>query len=64
MSQPQRPFRAAAIAALAAGVGVLALQELSAIVPPIGSAFRNLPVVPIVLVIATLYIVAQLIRSR
>jgi hypothetical protein len=43
---------------------VLALQELSAIVPPFGSAIRNLPVVPIVLVIATLYIVAQLIRSR
>jgi hypothetical protein len=64
VSQPQRPFRAAAIAALAAGAGVLALQELSAIVPPFGSAIRNLPVVPIVLVIATLYIVAQLIRSR
>jgi hypothetical protein len=43
---------------------VLALQEVSALVPPIGSAIRSLPVVAIALVLATLYIVVQLIRSR
>jgi hypothetical protein len=40
------------------------LQEISALVPPIGSAVRNLPIVAIVLVVATVYIVVQLIRSR
>ncbi|MEI6156369.1 MAG: hypothetical protein WCP88_04120 [bacterium] len=64
MSQPTRPFRSAGIAALAAGAAVLALQEISALVPPIGSAIRNLPVVVVVLVLATIYIVVQLIRSR
>jgi len=33
-------------------------------VPPIGSAVRSLPIVAIVLVLATIYIVVQLIRSR
>lgn len=64
MSQPTSPLRSATIAALAAGAAVLALQEVSALVPPIGSAIRSLPVVAIALVLATLYIVVQLIRSR
>lgn len=64
MSQPRSPLRSATIAALAAGAAVLALQEVSALVPPIGSAIRSLPVVAIALVLATLYIVVQLIRSR
>jgi len=42
----------------------LLLQEISALVPPIGSTVRNLPIVAIVLVLATAYIVVQLIRSR
>jgi hypothetical protein len=42
----------------------LILQEISALVPPIGSAIRSLPIVAILLVLATIYIVVQLIRSR
>ena len=64
MSQPTSPLRSATLAALAAGAAVLILQEISALVPPIGSAVRNLPIVAIVLVLATVYIVVQLIRSR
>jgi hypothetical protein len=64
VSQPTSPLRSATIAALAAGVAVLALQEISALIPPIGSAIRHLPVVAIVLVVATIYIVVKLIRSR
>ncbi len=64
MSQPKSPLRSATLAALAAGAAVLVLQEISALVPPIGSAFRNLPVVAIMLVLATIYVVVQLIRSR
>ena len=64
MSQPTSPLRSATIAALAAGAAVLVLQEISALVPPIGSAIRSLPIVAIVLVVATIYIVVQLIRSR
>jgi hypothetical protein len=43
---------------------VLILQEISVLVPPIGAAVRSLPIVAIVLVLATIYIVVQLIRSR
>jgi hypothetical protein len=64
VSQPASPLRSATLAALAAGAAVLALQEVSALVPPIGSAIRSLPIVAIVLVVATVYIVVQLIRSR
>ena len=64
MSQPTSPLRSATLAALAAGVAVLILQEISELVPPIGAAVRSLPIVAIVLVLATLYIVVQLIRSR
>jgi hypothetical protein len=64
MSQPTSSLRSATLAALAAGAAVLVLQEVSALVPPIGSAIRSLPVVAIVLVLATIYIVVQLIRSR
>ena len=64
MSQPTSPLRSATFAALAAGAAVLVLQEISALVPPIGSAVRSLPIVAIVLVLATIYIVVQLIRSR
>jgi len=64
VSQPTSPFRSATLAALAAGAAVLLLQEISALVPPIGSTVRNLPIVAIVLVLATAYIVMQLIRSR
>jgi hypothetical protein len=64
VSQPTSPLRSATVAALAAGAAVLILQEISALVPPIGSAVRNLPIVAILLVLATIYIVVQLIRSR
>jgi len=64
MSQPTSPLRSATLAALAAGAAVLALQEISALIPPIGSVIRHLPVVAIALVVATIYIVVQLIRSR
>lgn len=64
MSQPSRPIRSATLAALAAGAAVLILQEISVLVPPIGAAVRSLPVVAILLVFATAYIVVQLIRSR
>jgi hypothetical protein len=64
VSLPTSPFRSATLAALAAGAVVLLLQEISALVPPIGSTVRNLPIVAIVLVLATAYIVVQLIRSR
>ena len=64
MSQPTSPLRSATLAALTAGAAVLILQEISALVPPIGSAVRSLPIVAIVLVVATIYIVLQLIRSR
>ena len=64
MSQPSSPLRSATLVALAAGAAVLILQEISVLVPPIGSAVRSLPIVAIVLVMATIYIVVQLIRSR
>lgn len=64
MSQPRSALRSATLAALAAGAAVLILQEISVLVPPIGSAVRSLPIVAIVLVLATIYIVVQLIRSR
>ena len=64
MSQPTSPLRSATLAALAAGAAVLILHEISALVPPIGSAVRSLPIVAILLVVATIYIVVQLIRSR
>lgn len=64
MSQPTSPLRSATLAALAAGAAVLFLQEISVLFPPIGAAVRNLPIVAIVLVLATVYIVVQLIRSR
>jgi len=64
VSQPTRPFRSATAAALAAGAAVLILQEISALVPPIGSAVRGLPIIAVVLVLATIYIVVQLIRAR
>jgi len=64
VSQPPSPLRSATLAALAAGAAVLILQEISVLVPPIGSAVRSLPIVAIVLVLATIYIVVQLIRSR
>jgi len=64
MSQPTSPLRSATLAALAAGAAVLALQEISALIPPLGSAIRHLPVVAIALVVATIYIVVKLIRSR
>jgi hypothetical protein len=64
VSQPKSPLRSATLAAFAAGAAVLILQEISALVPPIGSAVRSLPIVAIVLVLATIYIVVQLIRSR
>ena len=64
MSQPTSPLRSATLVALAAGAAVLILQEISVLVPPIGSAVRSLPIVATVLVMATIYIVVQLIRSR
>ena len=64
MSQPSSPLRSATLVALAAGAAVLILQEISVLVPPIGSAVRSLPIVAIVLVLATIYIVVKLIRSR
>lgn len=64
MSQPTSPLRSATFAALAAGAAVLILQEISVLVPPIGAAVRSLPIVAILLVLATIYIVVQLIRSR
>ena len=64
MSQPTSPLRSATLAAFAAGAAVLLLQEFSVLFPPIGAAMRNLPIVAIVLVLATIYIVVQLIRSR
>lgn len=64
MSQPTSPLRSATLAALAAGAAVLILQEISVLVPPIGAAVRSLPIVAIALVLATIYIVVQLIRSR
>jgi len=64
VSQPTSPLRSATLAVLAAGAAVLILQEISVLLPPIGSAVRSLPIVAIVLVLATIYIVVQLIRSR
>ena len=54
----------ALVAALAVAAAVLALQALSALVPPLGSAIRQLPLIPVVLVCATLLISIRLIRSR
>ncbi len=64
MSQPTSPLRSATLAALAAGAAVLILQEISVLVPPIGAAVRSLPIVAFMLVLATIYLVVQLIRSR
>ena len=54
----------ALVAALAVAAAVLALQALSALIPPIGSAIRQLPLIPVVLICATLLISIRMIRSR
>jgi hypothetical protein len=54
----------ALVAALAVAAAVLALQALSAIVPPLGSAIRQLPLIPVALICATLLISIRMIRSR
>ena len=54
----------ALVAALTVAAAVLALQALSAIIPPLGSAIRQLPLVPAALICATLLISIRMIRSR
>jgi hypothetical protein len=54
----------ALVAALAVAAAVLALQVLSALVPPLGSAIRQLPLIPVALICATLLISIRMIRSR
>jgi hypothetical protein len=54
----------ALVAALAVAAAVLALQALSALVPPLGSAIRQLPLIPVALIWATLLISIRMIRSR
>jgi len=54
----------ALVAALAVSAAVLALQALSALVPPLGSAIRQLPLIPVALICATLLISIRMIRSR
>ena len=60
--------RSAALSALAAALAVaaavLALQALSALIPPLGSAIRQLPLIPVALICATLLISIRMIRSR
>ena len=58
------PAFSALVAALAVAAAVLALQALSALIPPLGSAIRQLPLIPVVLICATLLISIRLIRSR
>jgi hypothetical protein len=62
MSSSRRGSPLAAAAAVAAFV--LLLQLLSTLITPLGDAIRNLPVLPIALVIVTALIGAGLIRSR
>lgn len=59
-------FRSGGPLASAIGVAllILSLQVLSALIPPLGDAIRNLPVVPVALVAVTALIGIQLIRSR
>ena len=54
----------ALVAALAVAAAVLALQALSALVPPLGCAIRQLPLIPVALICATLLISIRMIRSR
>jgi hypothetical protein len=54
----------ALVAALAVAAAVLALQALSALIPPLGSAIRQLPLIPAALICATLLISIRIIRSR
>ena len=54
----------ALVAALAVAAAVLALQALSALVPPLGSAIRQLPLIPVALICATLLISIRMIRPR
>lgn len=54
----------ALLAALAVAATVLTLQALSALIPPLGLAIRNLPLLPVVLICATLLISMKMIRSR
>ena len=60
--------RSAALSALAAALAVaaavLTLQALSALIPPLGSAIRQLPLIPVALICATLLISIRMIRSR
>ena len=58
------PAFSALVAALAVAAAVLALQALSALIPPLGSAIRQFPLIPVVLVCATLLISIRMIRSR
>ena len=54
----------ALVAALAVAAAVLALQALSALIPPLGSAIRHLPLIPAALICVTLLISIRMIRSR
>lgn len=58
------PAFSALVAALAVAAAVLALQALSALIPPLGSAIRQLPLIPVALICATLLISIRIIRSR
>ena len=58
------PAFSALVAALAVAAAVLALQALSALIPPLGSAIRQLPLIPVALICATLLISIRMIRSR
>jgi hypothetical protein len=49
---------------LAVAAAVLTLQALSALIPPLGLAIRQLPLIPAALICATLLISIRMIRSR
>jgi predicted tellurium resistance membrane protein TerC len=62
MSPAQR--RSPIVVAVSVAALLFIVQVLSALIAPIGDAIRDLPVVPVALVVVTLYVGLELIRSR
>jgi hypothetical protein len=61
---PRRPGLAAATAAAGVAGVILVLAAIGIFVPPVREATARLPLVPIALVAATLFVVARLFRAR
>lgn len=64
MSAGEPGWREVLLLAVAVVVGVLAVQVVSELVPPVGAALASYPVVIVVLVAVTALLIAAALRPR